>query len=43
MTQPVLLPFADMDYWIVYKPIQWTPPANAPKSLPRAVTVPPNF
>jgi len=43
MTQAILLPFADMDYWIVYKPIYWTPPANAPKSLPRAVTVPSGF
>jgi Protein of unknown function (DUF1353) len=43
MTQPILLPFADMDYWIVYKPIYWTPPANAPKSLPRAITVPAGF
>ena len=43
MTQPVLVPFADMDNWIVYKPIHWTPPADAPSSLPRSVTVPGGF
>lgn len=43
MTQPILLPFADMDNWIVFKPIHWTPPANAPTNLPRAVSVPAGF
>jgi hypothetical protein len=43
MTQPVLMPFADMDNWIVYKDIHWTPPPNAPANLPRAVRVPDGF
>lgn len=43
MTQPVLVPFSDMDHWIVYKPIHWTPPAGASSSLPRAITVPQGF
>ena len=43
MTQPVLMPFADMDNWIVYKPIYWTPPADAPQNLPRSITVPAGF
>jgi len=43
MTQPVLMPFADMDNFIVYKPIHWVPPEGAPKSLPRSITVPRGF
>jgi Protein of unknown function (DUF1353) len=43
MTQPVLMPFADMCNWIVYKPIYWTPPADAPADLPRQVGVPEGF
>ncbi len=43
MSAPVLMPFADMDNWIVYKPIHWTPPANAPGNLPRSVSVPKGF
>jgi hypothetical protein len=43
MTAPVLMPFADMDNWIVYKPIHWTPPANAPANLPPVVSVPAGF
>ena len=43
MSQPVLVPFADMDNWIVYKPIHWTPPDDAPSNLPRSITVPGGF
>ena len=43
MNAPVLMPFADMDNWIVYKPIHWTPPAGAPGNLPPVVTVPMGF
>lgn len=43
MTAPVLMPFADMDNWIVYKPIHWTPPDDAPANLPPVVTVPQGF
>jgi hypothetical protein len=42
MTQPILVPFADMDNWIVYKPIYWTPPHPA-AGLPRSITVPQGF
>lgn len=43
MTQPILVPFADMDNWIVFKPIYWTPPAGCPSSLPSVVNVPAGF
>jgi hypothetical protein len=43
MTQPILAPFADMDNWIVYKPIHWTPPPGSPVTLPRIVSVPAGF
>ena len=43
ITPSVLMPFADMDNFIVYKPIYWTPPAGADADLPRAVTVPEGF
>lgn len=43
MTSPVLMPFADMDNFIVYTPIHWTPPSGAPASLPKVVTVPKGF
>jgi hypothetical protein len=43
MTQPILVPFADMDNWIVYKPIHWTPPSGAPNNLPASVSVPAGF
>ena len=43
MTAPILMPFADMDNFAVYKPIHWTPPADASANLPRTVTVPTGF
>jgi hypothetical protein len=43
MNSPVLMPFAEMDHFIVYKPIHWTPPAGADASLPRAISVPTGF
>jgi len=43
MTQPILVPFADMDNWIVYEEIYWTPPGGAPSNLPASVTVPKGF
>jgi Protein of unknown function (DUF1353) len=43
MTSPVLMPFADMDNFVVYTPIYWTPPDGAPANLPRSITVPSGF
>jgi Protein of unknown function (DUF1353) len=43
MTQPILVPFADMDNWIVYQDIHWTPPVGAPANLPSIVSVPKGF
>jgi uncharacterized protein DUF1353 len=42
-TPTVLMPFADMDNFIVYRPITWTPPASATSDLPRVVTIPRGF
>lgn len=43
MTASILLPFRDMDYFAVAKPIHWTPPIDAPAELPRLITVPVGF
>ena len=43
MTTPVLMPFADMDNFIVYTPIHWTPPEGAAAGIPRSVSVPAGF
>ena len=43
MNAPVLMPFADMDNYIVYKPIYWTPPVGADAALPRSISVPAGF
>lgn len=42
-TPTVLMPFADMDTYIVYQQISWTPPANAEGDLPQVVSVPKGF
>jgi hypothetical protein len=42
-TPTVLMPFRDMDNFIVYQPITWTPPEKSDEDLPRAVTVPQGF
>ncbi|MBB4429228.1 hypothetical protein GGD66_007828 [Bradyrhizobium sp. CIR48] len=43
MTASILLPFRDMDYFAIAKPIHWTPPIDAPAELPRSVSVPVGF
>ncbi len=43
MSQPILMPFADMANYVVYQPIHWTPPAGASAQLPAAITVPKGF
>ncbi|UPJ53386.1 DUF1353 domain-containing protein [Bradyrhizobium sp. 200] len=43
MTAAILLPFRDMDYFAITKPIHWTPPIDAPAELPRSVSVPVGF
>lgn len=37
-SRTILMPFKDMDTYVVYRPIKWSPPANASSGLP-AVTV----
>jgi len=44
ITQPVLLPFAEMVHWAVYeRDLEWTSPVNAPALLPARVAVPKGF
>jgi hypothetical protein len=38
----VLMPFGDMDYYIVYRPISWSPPNPSADGLP-TITVPKGF
>jgi len=42
-TPTVLMPFADMENYIVYQQISWTPPANPKDDLPQVVSVPKGF
>jgi hypothetical protein len=42
-TPTVLMPFANMDNFVVYQPITWSRPDAAPSDLPRIVTVPRGF
>jgi hypothetical protein len=42
-TPTVLMPFADMDYYAVYRQISWTRPSSSHIGLPDAITVPRGF
>jgi Protein of unknown function (DUF1353) len=42
MSQPVLMPFLEMDYWVTCSPISWTPPADLNGRLP-GINVPVGF
>jgi Protein of unknown function (DUF1353) len=42
-TPTILMPFADMDYYIVFRQIAWTPPTGPEAGLPQVIKIPKGF